>query len=158
ATRLERITLGELLASAAAPFTAKAQQQGIELAVDPAPPYALLADRLQLEVVLRNLLSNAFDAVAEQPAGQRRIRLSAHPEGAGRVCVRVEDSGPGLSGATAARLFEAFRSSKASGLGLGLAISRAIVEAHGGHLWAEVTDHGLFKLVLPMEGKAEDAA
>ncbi len=158
ATRLEPIALGDLLASAAAPFTAKAQQLGVELAIDPAPPCALLADRLQLEVVLRNLLSNAFDAVAEQPAGQRRIRLSAHPEGAGRVCVRVEDSGPGLSGATAARLFEAFRSSKASGLGLGLAISRAIVEAHGGHLWAEVTDHGLFKLVLPMEGKAEDAA
>lgn len=158
ATRLERIALGELLASAASPFAARAQQQGIELSVDPAPPYGLWADRLQLEVVLRNLLSNAFDAVAEQPARQRRIRLSAHPEGAGRVCVRVEDSGPGLSGATAARLFEAFQSSKASGLGLGLAISRAIVEAHGGSLWAEVTDHGLFKLVLPTEGKADDAA
>lgn len=158
ATRLEPIALAELLASAASPFSAKAQQQGIELAVDPAPACLLLADRLQLEVVLRNLLSNAFDAVAEQPAGQRRIRLSAYPEGAGRVCVRVEDSGPGLSGATAARLFEAFQSSKASGLGLGLAISRAIVEAHGGNLWAEVTDHGLFKLVLPTEGKADDAA
>jgi signal transduction histidine kinase len=158
ATRLEPIALGELLASAASSFAAKAQQQGIELAIDPAPPCALLADRLQLEVVLRNLLSNAFDAVAEQPAGQRRIRLSTHPEGAGRVCVRVEDSGPGLSGATAARLFEAFRSSKASGLGLGLVISRAIVEAHGGSLWAEVADHGLFKLVLPTEGKADDAA
>ncbi len=158
ATRLERITLGELLASATAPFVAKAQRQGIELAMDPVPACTLLADRLQLEVVLRNLLSNAFDAVAEQPAGQRRIRLSAHPEGAGRVCVCVEDSGPGLSGAMAARLFEVFRSSKASGLGLGLAISRAIVEAHGGNLWTEATDHGLFKLVLPTEGKADDAA
>jgi len=158
ATRLERIALGELLASAASPFAAKAQQQGIELAIDPAQPCMLLADRLQLEVVLRNLLSNAFDAVADKPAGQRRVRLSAHPAGAGRVCVRVDDSGPGLSGARAARLFEAFQSSKASGLGLGLAISRAIVEAHGGHLSAEVTDHGLFNLVLPMEGKADDAA
>lgn len=157
ATQLERITLGNLLASAASPFSAKAQHQGIELAIDPAPPCVLLADRLQLEVVLRNLLSNAFDAVAERPAGQRCIRLSTHPEGAGRICVRVEDSGPGISGEMAARMFEAFQSSKASGLGLGLTISRAIVEAHGGHLWAEVTDHGLFKLVLPMEGKADDA-
>ena len=158
ATRLEPITLEALLASATSPFIPKAQQQGIELTIDPVPPCALLVDRLQLEVVLRNLLSNAFDAVSEQPAGNRHIRVSAHPEEAGRICVRVEDSGPGISEATAARLFEAFQSSKASGLGLGLVISRAIVEAHGGHLWAEVADHGLLRLVLPTEGKADDAA
>jgi len=158
ATKLEPIALGDLLAAAASPFAAKAQQHGVELVVDPASPHALFADRLQLEVVLRNLLANAFDAVADQPVGQRRVRLSAHAEGAGRVCVCVEDSGPGLSGAGAARLFEAFQSSKKSGLGLGLVISRAIVEAHGGNLWAEVADHGLFKLVLPTEGKMTDAA
>ena len=158
ATLLERIWIGELLVSAAAPFSAKAQQQGIELAIDQAPRWTVLVDRLQLEVVLRNLLSNAFDAVAEQPTGQRRVRLSVHSESPGRICIRVEDSGSGLSGVTAARLFEAFHSSKASGLGLGLAISRAIAEAHGGQLWAEESDHGLFKLVLPLEGKADDAA
>jgi len=158
ATRLEPIALAELLAGVVSPFAAKTQQQGVELIVDPAAPYVLMADRLQLEVVLRNLLANAFDAVANQPVGQRRITLSTHAEGAGRVCVCVEDSGPGLSGAAAARLFEAFQSSKKSGLGLGLVISRAIVEAHGGNLWAEVADHGLFKLVLPTEGKMTDAA
>jgi two-component system sensor kinase FixL len=157
ATRLEPITTGELLASAESSFTDKAKRQGIEFVFEPAPSFALLADRLQLEVVLRNLLSNAFDAVAEQSPGQRRVRVSVHPEGAGRVCIRIEDSGPGISGATAARMFEAFQSSKASGLGLGLVISRAIAEAHGGHLWAEVADHGLFRLVLPIEGKADDA-
>lgn len=156
-TRLEAISLEDLLASAAAPFTAKAQQQGIDLTIDPAPACMLLADRLQLEVVLRNLLSNAFDAVAEQPAEQRRIHLSSHPEDAERVCIRVEDSGPGLSEAKAGRIFEAFQSSKASGMGLGLAISRAIVEAHGGSLSAEVTGHGLFKLVLPTAEKDDDA-
>jgi signal transduction histidine kinase len=83
--------------------------------------------------------------------------VSAGHEGAGRICIRIEDSGPGLSGAKAARLFEAFQSSKASGMGLGLVISRAIVEAHGGHLWAEVADQGLFRLILPIEGKARDA-
>lgn len=158
ATRLEPITLDELFTSATSNFRLKAQQQGIELTIDRVPPCALLADRLQLEVVLRNLLSNAFDAVSEQPAGNRHIRVSAHPEEAGRICVRVEDSGPGISEATAARLFEAFQSSKASGLGLGLVISRAIVEAHGGHLWAEVADHGLLRLVLPTEGKLDDAS
>lgn len=158
ATHLEVITLSELLAAAIPPFAAKALQQGIELIIDPAPPCTLLADRLQLEVVLRNLLSNAFDAVAEQPTGRRRIRVSAHLESGERVCVRIEDSGPGLSEIRAARLFEAFQSSKASGLGLGLAISRAIVEAHGGSLLAEMTDRGLFKLLLPTEGKKDDAA
>lgn len=158
ATRLEPIALADLLATAVAPFAAKADRQGVELAVDPVPPCALLADRLQLEVVLRNLLSNAFDAVAGQAAGHRRISVSTHAEGAGRVCVRIEDSGPGISPGMAAQLFEAFQSSKANGLGLGLVISRAIVEAHGGSLWAEVAEHGLFKLVLPTEGATKDAA
>lgn len=158
ATRLETITLDELLASALASFSAKAAQHGIELTSDPVPTHALLADRLQLEVVLRNLLSNAFDAVAEQASERRRIHVSVNPESAGRVCICIEDSGPGLSEAKAARLFEAFQSSKATGLGLGLAISRAIVEAHGGSLTAEMTDHGLFRLVLPTEEKEDDAA
>ena len=158
ATRLEAIYLGDLLASAAAPFLNKAQQQGIELTIDSPPTCALFADRLQLEVVLRNLMSNAFDAVAEQPSGQRRIRVSSHSEITKNVCICIEDSGPGLSAAKAGRLFEAFQSSKASGLGLGLAISRAIIEAHGGHLLAEMTDHGLFKLILPLAEKDDDAA
>ena len=106
---------------------------------------------------MRNLLGNAFDALADQPVGARRIWMTVHPEGAGRLCVRIEDSGPGISSANAERMFEAFNTSKESGLGLGLVISRAIVEAHGGHLWAEVADHGFFRLVLPMEGKLENA-
>lgn len=156
ATQLEPLLLGDLLASAVASFDAKAQKQGVELGVDAVFPCTIFADRLQLEVVLRNLISNAFDAVAECPAGQRRVRLSAEPEAAGRVCVRVEDSGPGFSEATGAHLFEAFHSAKASGLGLGLVISRAIVEAHGGHLLAELADHGLFRLILPIEGTSDD--
>jgi C4-dicarboxylate-specific signal transduction histidine kinase len=116
-----------------------------------------MADRPQLEVVIRNLLANAFDAVAAQPQGERRVRLSAEPEGPDRVCIKVEDSGPGLSGTAAARLFEPFSSTKSSGLGLGLAISRAIAEAHGGSLRAEVGGHGVFRLLLPFERKASHA-
>ncbi len=156
-TRLESISLRDLLDSAALPFMAKAQKLGIELTVSPGPPCTLLADPLQLEVVLRNLLANAIEAVADTPAGQRHVSVSASPEAVGRVSIIVEDSGPGFSGTTAARLFESFQSSKANGLGLGLVISRAIVEAHGGNLWAEVADHGIFKLELPTEGKLEDA-
>lgn len=158
ATQLEKVKLGDWLDSAVAPFKGKALQQGIELAIDPAPPCQLLVDRLQLEVVLRNLLSNAFDAVAELPVEQRRVRVSFKKENAGRICICIEDSGPGLTETTAARAFEAFQSSKSSGLGLGLPISRAIVEAHGGTLRAEAKSQGLFKLILPTEGGADDAA
>ena len=157
ATRLERLTIGELLTSATASMADKARQHGVELTMGEVPDYTLFADRLQIEVVLRNLLSNALDAVADQPAGERRIWLTVQPEGADRLGVRIEDSGPGISGVDAERLFEAFATSKESGLGLGLVISRAIVEAHGGHLWAEVTDHGFFRLILPTEGKTGNA-
>jgi len=157
-TRLERIWLRELLSSAASRFSAQAQQQGIELLLQPAPPCALLADRLQLEVVLRNLLANALEAAAERPPAERRVRVSARQDDAGRVCITVEDSGAGITEQMEEHLFEAFHTSKASGLGLGLAISRAIAEAHGGTLAAEVADHGLFRLTLPIEEAVTDAA
>lgn len=158
ATRLETIGVDELLTTAAASFADKARERGIELAIGAPPPCALLADRLQLQVVLRNLLSNAFDAVADCPPGDRRVRLSAQAVEGGYVRLRVEDSGLGPMGERGLRLFEAFQSSKASGLGLGLAISRAIVEAHGGRLWAEAADHGVFTMSLPTAAGDDDAA
>ena len=153
-TQLESVVLGDLLTSSVASFSGRAEKAGIHLTLAPVPDCVLLADRLQLEVVIRNLLSNALDAVSNPPAAKRLVHLSALMEGPGRVCVQVEDSGPGLSAASAARVFEPFESTKSSGLELGLAISHAIVDAHGGNLWAEIGDHGMFKLVLPVERKA----
>ncbi len=150
-THLERVSLAELLPAATALFSARAAKDGVLLTVPPIPEAAVMADRLQIEVVIRNLLSNAFDAALTRPLGQRTVRLTAELEGADRVCIKVEDSGPGVSGTTVAGLFEPFSSSKSSGLGLGLAISRAIAEAHGGTLWAEVGSHGVFRLLLPIE-------
>ena len=157
ATQLERVSLAELIEAATFSFSAKAMRNGINLRIHELPDIVLLIDRLQIEVVLRNLLSNAFDAVCERPMIQRRIELSAHQLRAERVCIRIEDSGTGVSAAMAERLFEAFRSSKTSGLGLGLPISRAIVEAHAGSLHAEVADHGIFELVLPVEEAGDHA-
>ena len=68
-----------------------------------------------------------------------------------RLQLTILDSGPGLTAAAAARLFEPFHSSKANGLGLGLAISRAIIETHGGTLNGEPAAYGLFKIVLPVQ-------
>lgn len=152
ATQLEQVPLSELLSAATALFSDKAKQQDIALRIGDVPDCTLLADRLQIEVVLRNLLTNAFDAVADRPRGKRSVSLSARMESQRMVCIRVEDSGSGVPADLAAHLFEAFHTTKASGLGLGLTISRAIAEAHGGSLVAEAAEHGLFKLFLPVEG------
>lgn len=157
ATRLESVVLTELISTTVAKFSGKAQSLGVELAVESIPACTLLADRLQLEVVLRNLLDNALDAVSEQPVGSRRICIQAKTADKRCVRVRVEDSGPGLSAGMAEHLFEAFQSSKASGMGLGLAISRAIAEAHGGDLVVETAESGVFVLTLPTEGTCDDA-
>lgn len=153
-TLLEPVALAELLTSSVASFSARAEKADIRFTLSPVPDCVLLADRLQLEVVIRNLLSNAFDAVSHPSVAKRLVHVSAVMEGPGRVCIQVEDSGPGLSAATALHLFEPFESTKTSGLGLGLVISRAIVDVHGGSLWAEIGDHGVFKLVLLVERKA----
>lgn len=157
-TKLETVSLPDLISSSVASFAKKAQQESIMLTVGTIPACQLLCDRLQLEVVLRNLLSNAFAAVTSAPAGKRSVRLSAEVEGISSVCVSVEDSGSGLDEIRVAQIFAGFQSSKSSGLGLGLVISRAIAEAHGGNLWAEVGDHGVFRLLLPVEGTVEHAA
>jgi C4-dicarboxylate-specific signal transduction histidine kinase len=157
-TRLEPIGISELLSAAAAPFATRAARDSIEFSTPAAPDGIVLGDRPQLEIVIRNLLSNAFDAVSSGPCAVRSVRLTAEMRGADRICIGVEDSGPGLSRAAAVRLFEPFSSSKASGLGLGLAISRAIAEAHGGDLWTEMGSHGVFRLVLPVEKEVQRAA
>ena len=111
----------------------------------------LLVDRLQIELVLRNLLANAFEAVAHEPPGKKRVTVSAEAAN-GSVIFRVRDNGPGVSPAARERLFEPFATSKSSGMGLGLAVSRAIAEAHGGSLEAAQTSRGEFYLVLPVKG------
>jgi signal transduction histidine kinase len=155
AMKLEPVDAGQLVSGVSQQFFAQLREHGVELKVEDMPPLAMLADRLQIELVLRNLLANALEAVQEQPAGARRIMLSARVLDSKRIkgsCLQltVEDSGKGVSEALAARLFEPFVSSKASGLGLGLVLSRAIMEAHGGSLWAEVGTHGIFRLALPL--------
>jgi two-component system, LuxR family, sensor kinase FixL len=153
-TRLERVPVAELLRSAAEPFAARAARSGVQMSVRPAGEACVLVDRLQIEVVMRNLVVNAFEAVEADTGEERWVRIGAEAAGPGRICLTVEDSGPGPSGSDAARLFEPFHSSKSSGLGLGLAISRSIAEAHGGRLWAEAGGNGVFKLLLPLEGSA----
>jgi two-component system sensor kinase FixL len=110
----------------------------------------VLADRVQIEIVLHNLLANAIDALKENTTEGRAIRLIAEPEGERLVRVAVADSGPGITKEIAEQLLHPFLTSKPSGMGLGLAISRSIVEAHGGRLSIEARRSGMVSFTLPV--------
>lgn len=94
-------------------------------------------DGVKLQQVLLNLIVNALDAIAHSPLAARRVVVRTKMAGEGGVEVSVKDSGEGIPPADLDRIFEPFFTTKAQGLGVGLAISRSIIEAHGGRLWAE---------------------
>jgi PAS domain S-box-containing protein len=93
-------------------------------------------DKIQLQQVLLNLLLNAFDAMKDCSVEDREVLLRVEG-GAGMVEVSVSDHGPGLTSDKLDKIFQPFFTTKREGLGMGLSISRSIIEAHGGHLWAE---------------------
>ncbi len=111
------------------------------------PP--LYVDRLQVELVLRNLIANAVEALSARAAAGAAIEVRLVREGEERVRIVVGDNGPGLGSASRARLFEPFVSGKPTGMGLGLAVSRAIAEAHGGSLESPPGPRAEFHLILP---------
>jgi C4-dicarboxylate-specific signal transduction histidine kinase len=93
-------------------------------------------DRVQLEQVVLNLVINAIDALREAKE-TREVLITSRREGSAEVLVSVEDSGMGVSAEIAGRIFDPFFTTKSHGIGMGLSISRSIVESHGGRLWAE---------------------
>jgi two-component system sensor kinase FixL len=111
----------------------------VDVRLDPVAD-KVLVDRIQIQQVVLNLIRNAIEAMAESPV--RRLLISSQKEPGGFVQVTVADSGPGLSDDVAEHLFEPFRSTKASGMGLGLSISATIISAHGGRIWAEPSQLG----------------
>jgi signal transduction histidine kinase len=149
-TRLERISVSSLLESARQIGDRLNASGKVAFRIeDRCRAPTLLVDRLQIELVLRNLIANAFEAVAGIPPEKREVTVSAGEIEGRRVQFVVTDTGPGLSASALDQLFEPFSSSKPSGMGLGLAMSRAIAEAHGGMLSAAPAGHGEFHLVLP---------
>jgi two-component system sensor kinase FixL len=99
----------------------------------------VLVDRVQIQQVIVNLVRNALDAMQEHPRRELCVSTSIDDD---MAVVTVADSGPGLDPVAAAKLFEPFVTTKASGMGVGLSISRTIVEAHGGRVWHEPTPGG----------------
>jgi signal transduction histidine kinase len=96
-------------------------------------------DRVQLQQVILNLIINAVEAMGAVSEGARELLVSTGKDASGGVLVAVRDSGPGLNPESFDHLFDAFYSTKPSGMGMGLPICRSIVEAHGGRIWASLT-------------------
>ena len=125
----------------------------IVLETRPAPSLPpVQGDKIQLQQVLLNLVINAIEAMSGIDDRHRALAIASRSDGAA-VVVEVRDSGPGLQTKSANQLFEAFYTTKPQGLGIGLSISRSIVEAHGGRLWAEANapQGAVFALSLPAE-------
>ncbi len=109
----------------------------VRIQLGPFAPHApVLADRIQLNQVLMNLLRNGMEAIAESSHTQRLLTVTSLVEPQGLLCISVADSGAGVEQDHAERLFEAFFTTKKKGMGMGLAICKSIVEAHHGHIWA----------------------
>jgi PAS domain S-box-containing protein len=109
----------------------------------------IIGDAVQLKQVMVNLIRNAIEALRSVEA--RRLEISTAATESGMIRVDIADTGPGLSEAARAALFEPFKTTKTHGLGVGLALSRSIIEAHYGTIWAEPNDGGgtVFRFTLP---------
>jgi C4-dicarboxylate-specific signal transduction histidine kinase len=109
------------------------------------------ADQIQVQQVILNLITNAVEAMGGLYEGTRELCISTGQTTSGDVLVTVQDSGPGMDAQSSDHLFDAFYSTKPRGLGIGLSICRAIIEAHGGRLWASLSEpHGAtFQFTLP---------
>ncbi|HXZ10683.1 MAG TPA: ATP-binding protein, partial [Paraburkholderia sp.] len=121
---------------------------------------AVRADKVQLQQVILNLLLNAFDAMSDVGAASRVVSITLSRQGDGMACIAVHDCGHGLAVGKLDCVFKPFYTSKPQGLGLGLSISRSIVELHGGRLWAENNiDRGAtFYVTLPAGNAAQHEA
>jgi two-component system, LuxR family, sensor kinase FixL len=157
-TRLERVVEDVVALTAS-----DASMRGVTIRTDLPPDLpAVMGDRVQLQQVLLNLVVNGMDAMSTVPEQTRLLLIRGRrdtQDGVRAAAISVHDHGVGLRGTDAGRLFDAFYTTKPHGMGMGLAISRSIIEAHGGRLWAE--DEGgpgaTFSFTLPAAAEPGDA-
>jgi two-component system, LuxR family, sensor kinase FixL len=143
-------SLSKLIEEAGALGLAGAREQGVQLRFNLNPEHDLvLVDRVQIQQVLVNLFRNALEAMAHSP--RRELIASNALVTDHTIEVVVSDTGPGFHDDVKSNLFQTFFTTKEAGMGVGLSISRSIIEAHGGQMWAESNDSGgaTFRFTLP---------
>ncbi|WP_222950445.1 PAS domain S-box protein [Sphingomonas sp. JC676] len=151
-------SLPKLIEEASALALVGAKEHSIRVRYAFSPEVDLvLADRVQVQQVVLNLVRNAVDSMAASAAPRRELDIRVEPEGDDMAMVSVADTGPGISADIAGQLFQPFITTKRTGMGVGLSISRTIIEAHGGRIWAEENEGGgaLFHFTLQRLGKEE---
>jgi signal transduction histidine kinase len=152
ATQVEPIDLNEAIDETMKLLSAEAMAKGVSMRAELEPGLPpVRADRVQVQQVILNLVLNAIEAMADPPATTRQLLVRSRHSGDHQAEVSVSDSGAGIAPDMLPRIFDAFVTAKAGGMGLGLSISRGIVEAHGGRLVAANPPQGgaQFQFTLP---------
>jgi PAS domain S-box-containing protein len=157
--RRDRSDINEAIREVIALTQTEVQQNRVRLQTRLADDLPLVpADRVQLQQVIMNLIINAIEAMAAASDGRRELTIVSGIDDTSGVSVDVRDTGPGLEPEKLDRLFQSFYTTKPDGIGMGLAISRSIAEAHGGRLSAAPNQpHGaVFRFTLPAEEKSSE--
>ncbi|WP_326491208.1 ATP-binding protein [Paraburkholderia sp. HD33-4] len=145
------VEVNELIDEVVTLIRGEVKNHGGSLVLNLAPGLpAVLGDRVQLQQVLINIIINGVQAMATVD-GERELAVQSGIDNEENVVVAVRDSGPGISEENLSRLFEAFFTTRSTGMGMGLAICSSIIEAHGGHIWASNNPEGgsTFSFSLP---------
>ena len=148
------VSIGEIIRETINLIEYEARLKGITIQwLEPSERLPMLkVDRIQIQQVLVNLLHNSFEAMKNVDQSKRQIIIEVSTDGNDMVQVMVSDTGCGLSAENTDRIFEHFFTTNSQGLGMGLSISRSIIEAHGGRIWAESNPPGgaTFRFTLPI--------
>jgi len=153
--RTDALEINEVVREAVVLTHSEIVMGGVSLRTELAEDLPLVqGDHVQLQQVMLNVIINAIEAMATQGEGPRDLLITTAKTRSGRVLVSVRDSGPGVDPADLEHIYDAFHSTKTGGLGMGLSICRAIIQAHRGRLWATraVPSGTVFQFTLPAHG------
>jgi signal transduction histidine kinase len=153
-TRTDSVNVNEAVCEVIELTYGEALKNGVSARTQLAEGLPLIqGDRVQLQQVILNLILNAVQALGAVTNDTREVLITTSQTDPNEVCLAVQDTGPGLSAETLPRLFEPFYTTKPGGMGMGLAICRSIIEAHGGRLWATRCEpHGArFQFTIPVD-------